>query len=72
MNFLACVLATVVENEMGVVVVDCGYTCSKGEWFMVEGNPPFALSSYDMEIGEYVEYCCQAGAHLVKKSESLP
>lgn len=50
--------------ELGYVVVDIGRT-SDGRWCLVEANPPFALSSYDLDIGVYIEYCCAAWQHLV-------
>lgn len=49
---------------LGFVVVDVGLT-QHGEWCVVEANPPFALSSYDLDIRIYVEYCVAAWQHLV-------
>merc|ERR1712130_414423 len=45
--------------DLGFIVVDVGLT-SVGQWCVVEANPPFALSSYDLNIAVYVEYCCAA------------
>ena len=47
----------------GFVGVDVGVTRA-GRWCVVEATPPFALSSYDLDIGVYVEYCCAAWASL--------
>jgi len=44
-------------------VVDVGLT-KEGEWSVVECNPAFALSSYDLEIETYVDYCTQAWKHM--------
>jgi len=49
---------------LGFVVVDVGCT-AEGEWCVVECNPPFALSSYDLAIGTYVDYCVAAWQHIV-------
>lgn len=54
-------------NVLGFVVVDVGQK-KDGEWCVVEANPPFALSSYGLDIGIYVEYCCAAWVHLLGKS----
>ena len=54
---------------LGFVVIDVGLT-SQGEWCVVEANPPFALSSYDLDIATYVDYCVAAWQHLVKKASS--
>ena len=51
-------------RPLGFVVVDVGLT-STGQWCVVECNPPFALSSYDLDIGIYVEYCVAAWKHLL-------
>ena len=49
---------------LGYVVVDVGCT-AEGTWCVVECNPPFALSSYDLAISTYVDYCVAAWQHLV-------
>merc|ERR1712206_24643 len=51
-------------NTMGFVVVDVALTRA-GVWCVVEVNPPFALTSYGLDICTYVEYCCAAWAHLL-------
>merc|ERR1719478_2012641 len=51
-------------NSLGFVVVDVGLK-RDGEWCIVEVNPPFALSSYGLDIAIYVEYCCAAWVHLL-------
>mmetsp|Transcript_51852 Transcript_51852/g.91098 ORF Transcript_51852/g.91098 Transcript_51852/m.91098 type:complete len:226 (-) Transcript_51852:142-819(-) len=53
-------------NELGFVVVDVGLT-KDGMWCIVEANPPFALSSYGLDICVYVEYCCAAWAYVLSK-----
>lgn len=50
--------------DLGFIVVDVGLT-KQGDWCVVEANPPFALSSYDLSIGTYVDYCVAAWQHLV-------
>jgi len=62
--FVRSVLQLCDSARLGFVVVDVGLTRS-GSWCVVEANPPFALSSYDLEIGLYVEYCCAAWAWIV-------
>lgn len=69
MEFANEVLDLVVQHKMGFVVVDCGYNPAKDEWCVVEVNPPFALSSYDMDINDYVKYCCKAWAHTVRQDK---
>lgn len=51
-------------NSIGFVVVDVGLT-STGKWCVVEVNPPFSLSSYGLDIGIYMEYCCAAWAYIL-------
>lgn len=46
-------------NGQRFAVVDVGMT-QAGQWCVVEVNPPFALSSYGLEIGVYVAYCVEA------------
>eukprot|EP01006_Ploeotia_vitrea_P003353 TRINITY_DN112477_c0_g1_i1.p1 TRINITY_DN112477_c0_g1~~TRINITY_DN112477_c0_g1_i1.p1 ORF type:complete len:245 (-),score=29.76 TRINITY_DN112477_c0_g1_i1:79-813(-) len=59
------VVASVAKaNQLGNVVVDVGLTTT-GKWCVVEANPPFALSSYGLDISVYVEYCCQAWVELL-------
>lgn len=53
-------------NGLGFLVVDVGLK-KDGDWCVVEANPPFALSSYGLDIGIYVEYCCAAWSHLLRK-----
>ena len=53
--------------DLGFVVVDVGLT-REGDWCVVEANPPFALSSYDLDIGVYVDYCIAAWQHLVPRA----
>jgi hypothetical protein len=57
-DFSVQVLASV-PSSFGFVVVDVGLT-KCGKWCVVECNPPFALSSYDLAIERYVEYCVAA------------
>ena len=67
--FVRSVLQLCDSARLGFVVVDVGLTgqgdARPGSWCVVETNPPFALSSYDLEIGLYVEYCCAAWAWIV-------
>jgi hypothetical protein len=51
-------------RPLGFVVVDVGLT-SEGKWCLVECNPPFALSSYDLPMDIYVSYCSAAWEYLV-------
>lgn len=51
------------QNKEGYCVVDVGML-QNGTWAVVEVNPPFALSSYDWPISEYVTYCLDAWAHI--------
>jgi hypothetical protein len=37
-------------------VIDIGQD-DKGQWSVVEVNHPFALSSYNFPIDQYVDYC---------------
>ena len=52
-------------RPLGFVVVDVGLT-SSGVWSVVECNPPFSLSSYDLPIDIYVDYCVEAWKDMVK------
>lgn len=45
------------------IVIDVGMT-DNGDWRLVEFNPPFALSSYDLPIATYVKYCSDAWKSL--------
>ena len=56
--------------DLGFVVVDVGLT-RDGDWCVVEANPPFALSSYDLDIAVYVDYCVAAWQHLVATGSGL-
>jgi len=56
---------------LGFVAVDVGLT-RQGEWCVVEANPPFALSSYDLDIGVYVDYCVAAWQDLAGSLTGLP
>lgn len=53
-------------KPLGFVVVDVGLT-SAGKWCVVECNPPFALSSYELDIGVYVDYCVAAWQGILAK-----
>lgn len=37
-------------------VLDIGYISDRG-WAVVELNPPYSLSSYDLDIKKYVDFC---------------
>jgi hypothetical protein len=50
-------------------VVDVGLS-GEGVWSVVECNPAFALSSYDLDIQTYVEYCTQAWKHMFTSTTS--
>jgi hypothetical protein len=63
-EFSTLVLELCDSANLGFVVVDVGMT-DDGNWCVVEVNPPFALSSYDLDIGIYVEYCCAAWLSLI-------
>lgn len=65
-DFLSSVLEAS-KQLPGYVVVDVGLT-SANEWCVVECNPPFALSSYDLQINTYVEYCVEAWQSLLLNS----
>ena len=53
-------------KPLGFVVVDVGLT-STGKWCVVECNPPFALSSYELDIEVYVNYCVAAWQDILAK-----
>ena len=57
-------MVSLMSKGLGFIVVDVGLT-SDGHWCIVEANPPFALSSYDLDIAIYVEYCCAAWKAIV-------
>ena len=46
-------------------VVDVGLL-DTGDWGVVEVNPPFALSSYDWDVGAYYAYCAAAWRSVVE------
>ena len=69
-SFVDVVMDVCEANNMGFVVVDVGLT-SGGQWCIIETNPPFALSSYDLDIEVYVEYCCAAWASLIQHTEVM-
>jgi hypothetical protein len=46
-------------NNIGFCVVDVALT-SDNQWMVVEVNPPFAISSYEWPIHDYVTYCIDA------------
>jgi hypothetical protein len=50
-------------NKIGFCVVDVAMT-SDQTWVVVEVNPPFAISSYDLPIDKYFEYCCASWSHI--------
>ena len=57
-------MVSLMSSGLGFIVVDVGLT-SEGQWCIVEANPPFALSSYGLDIAIYVEYCCAAWKAIV-------
>lgn len=61
--FAAAVFAAAPKDEF--CVVDVGLSSSTGEWCVVECNPPFALSSYDLDMTIYVSYCTQAWRDMI-------
>ena len=46
-------------------MVDVGLL-DTGDWGVVEVNPPFALSSYDWDVGAYYAYCAAAWRSVVE------
>jgi hypothetical protein len=45
-------------NKLKYIVVDVAF--DGYQWYIVEANPPFSLSSYDMDIELYYRYCTDA------------
>jgi len=52
-------------NTIGFCVVDVALK-SDQTWIVVEVNPPFSISSYDLPIKQYFDYCHAAWTHIVQ------
>jgi hypothetical protein len=52
-------------NNIGFCVVDVALK-SDQTWIVVEVNPPFAISSYDLPIKQYFDYCHSAWKHITQ------
>eukprot|EP01083_Nonionella_stella_P307820 1083354_1 len=59
-DFIAQIL---IVNPFSHCVIDVGML-ENGQWAIVEVNPPFALSSYGLNIAKYFDYCTSAWAMI--------
>ena len=50
------------QCQYDMCVIDVGLIDGIG-WDIVEVNPPYALSSYDLPIDQYVAFCVKAWNH---------
>ena len=54
-------------NIYDFCVIDIGFDKLIKKWSVVEVNPPFSLSSYDLDIRKYFEYCVNAYSYITNK-----
>lgn len=56
-------------NIYDFCVIDIGYDKLINKWSVVEVNPPFSLSSYDLEIGKYFQFCVDAYSYIINRNK---
>lgn len=67
-EFINKVLSSL-KDKYPYIVVDIGMTSDR-KWCVVEANPPYALSSYDLDVAKYYEYCKRAWGYISKLSKN--
>ena len=61
---------SVVElNIYDFCVIDIAFDKLINKWSVVEVNPPFSLSSYDLEIGKYFQFCADAYSYIINRNK---